>query len=103
VFEFIRNPFKGRGPYEPKRATQEAIARADYAHMLLHSPAFHDSYQCEIDILVDAMLDIEPVTADLEKQVLRIHARIRELQNLIQHLKSFANQKKVIEMQDEAA
>ena len=103
MLEFIRRPFKGRGTYEPKRAKQEAISRANYAHLLLNSPAFYDSYQCEIDILVDAMLDIEPVTADSERQVLRIHARIRELNSLIQHLKSFAKQKEVIAMQDEAA
>jgi len=103
MFDFIRIPFRGRKRYDEKRAKQDALVRADFAALVLNNSAFFDAYQAELDTLVDAMLEIEPVTVDSERQILRLHARIRELNNLITILQSFARQKEVIEIQAEAA
>ena len=102
MFDFSRLPFRGRKKFDEKRARQDAITRASFAKMLLDSPAFYDSYQCEADILVDEMLSIDGDTVEQEERILRLHKRIRELNNLISHLRSFANQKKVMDLEKEA-
>mgnify|MGYP003137023914 CR=1 FL=1 len=103
MFDFLRLPFRGREKFDAKRAKQDAITRANYAQLLLNSPAFFDSYQCELDILVDEMISIDGSTLENEQKIMDLHRRICELNNLISHLKSFANQKKVMELEDEAA
>ena len=97
----MRKPFWGRTKHSEKQARHDALVRAYGALELLDNEAFHDAFQCEIDIIVDDMLNIEPDTPDKEAMLLRLHARARELNNLISRLRSFANQRKVIEIQAE--
>lgn len=99
--QFIRKAFRGRRKYNEKQARQETRQRAWAASELLDNSAFIDAYQCELDILVDGMLEIEPVTVDDEMKLLRLHARARELSNLITHIQSFVNQGKVLKLQEE--
>ncbi len=101
--QFLRKPFRGRQQYNEKQARHDALIRAYAATELLDNTAFIDAYQCELDVLVDDMLEIEPDSPDNEMKLLRLHARARELRNLIMHIQSFANQRKVMEIEDEKA
>lgn len=101
MFDYIRKAFRGRGEYDERQAKSDALMRAYAAQELLDNSAFHDAYQCELDSLVDQMLNIEPDTKERERRLLRLHARARELSNLIAHLKTFAKKREVLEIHAE--
>ena len=97
--QFLRIPFVGRNaPYDPDG---EAQNRAYFSKEMLNDTAFNDAYQGELDSLVDAMLKMNTDTGRGERALIRIQRRARELQNLIQHLQTFASRGEVLKIKRE--
>lgn len=99
--QFLRVPYFGRKEITDAQIEAEGIVRAGYSDELLSNQAFIDAHNCELDLLLDAMLDADTDTRKGQRRLIALQRRAQELQSLMKHLQAFAGRGRLLKIKQE--